>query len=210
MAVQGRAHAPRMPSWTEEGGNRLLVCTPRVTDSPLFSPCAPEALPGGRSRAPSEPPPAPSCDARSATSDDAAALPVLHDLEQHFCSAFLDDDFVPRKDARGAAPEPARRSLPVGLLAAGGGMADGPFLGDRAGKGAGPRAGGPQPETTLETGLSFFGPATAHSHFPEELGQLVEVHHYVAVTGAEREECGSLAALRRKLHAALTGTLPAR
>lgn len=211
-----------MPLWVEEVQNRLQVYTPRVTDSPLFSPCAEDAsaagggMPAGSSRRSSssaarcatrEPAPAPSCDARSAASDDQAALPVLHDLERHFCSAFLDDDYVPAKERPALAA--AQRSLPAGLLVNG---AVGPDATDAADKGGGQRAAAPpQQDSTLETGLSFFGPATAHSHFPEELGRLVEVHHFVAVAegfarGAERS---SLAALQNQLYATLVGVSPA-
>lgn len=216
-----------MPLWVEEVNNRLQVHTPRVTDSPLFSPCAREA-PRDTARGPADaggassavpvpvadPPPAPSCEARSAASDEPASVPVLHDLEQHFCSAFLDDDFVPGKEA--AAPV-NRRTLPAGILAnegVGAGVGAG-VAGDGtiAWAGRGPRPLGPvvQQDSNLETGLSFFGPATVHSHFPEELGNAVEVHHYVVAAGTRGAggAFGSLAQLRQALHTTLLCGTPA-
>lgn len=218
--VQRLSQDPRMLSWMDDANNRLLVYTPRVTDSPLFSPCANEAgkdagtahRGGCQDASPSGPPPAPSCDARSAASEDPGTVPVLHDLEQHFCSAFLDDDFVPREEQGGAAPLPM---LPAGLLAQGVAGADGPRSPRMTGKPGvdGYRRSGPGKQgSNLETGLSFFGPATAHSHFPEELGRMVEIHHFVVAADDRRagELCSTLPTLRAQLEARLMGVPPMR
>ena len=59
--------------------------------------------------------------------------------------------------------------------------------------------------SSVAASLSFFGPATVHSHFPEELGNAVEVHHYVVAAGAGGSggAFGSLAGLRQQLQSAL-------
>eukprot|EP00892_Ulva_mutabilis_P007775 jgi/Ulvmu1/536/UM001_0544.1 len=222
--LQRHDRDPLMLSWIEEVNNRLLVYTPRITDSPLLSPCANEgagkdaaahasacrsgSAGAGPARAPSGPPAAPSCDARSAESEEPGTVPMLHDLEQHFCSAFLDDDFIPGGER--AAPSPAQRPVPPEPAANGAAAADSArSLRDAApvGREGGRRLGLGKQESNLETGLSFFGPATADSHIPEELGQMMEMHHFI-VAGDERQVgsgCSSLAALRSQLLDKLLG-----